>query len=601
MNQLTLGITKPTRIFHTLRSGEVVPIYYDPAGAKRWRKGKPAPVQRMQLHAQKRWWERYFGEAAKEATEQLHRDQTGGFAPAASGRDVDIEEGIDWIEQLIIPTGPAAGSRLYLMEWQKDWIRGVMTPGIRIGGLSVSRKNAKTVLNCAIALAFLCGPWHRPNWAGILCADKVQNAQVFTKQLMELAGASALMNQLKLKKTSPGRVLGKDGAELQILAAEKHGSGHASNADIAWIDECGALQANDRPLYEAMLSSISARDGKFIAVGNQREGPMFREMEAEADLPHVHWERFTTPVKFDLMDEESWYLGNPGLGVIKPVSYMRERAASAKAVPAKQSYFRSFDLNQAIEPDRQLIVQEADWVDIELADAKIERESAVAGIDMGGSLSMTAMVVIGLESGIMEAWGAWGDTMTLLERGRADGVDTLYIDMEKRGELIIYPNKVVPGGQFIWDIMQILAEREVRLVGVGADRKWREEMSGALRDSGYRGTVQWRGTGGGGTWADGANDVRAFQRIVLEREIRAKSSLLMRSAIISSTLEVNARGNPSLDKGSHARNSRIDALQAGVIAAGLFEREREQTRQVEFVGGEMMTAEEARRAGVVLE
>lgn len=586
MKQQPLLPTKPKRIMHTLqRSNMVVPVFYDPEDARRWRRGKPQIVRGSQWQAQKYWWEAYFGEESKKRISQLHQDRTGGFTVASSGQHVDIDEGIDWIERLIIPTGPAAGSRLWLMDWQKDWIRGVFTPGIRIGGLSVSRKNSKTLKNAAIALAFLCGPWHRPNWAGIVCADKAQNCQIFLQQLRELAGSSQLMHELQFKATPhPGRVLGKDGAELRLLAAEKHGTGHAANADIAWIDECGALTPADRPLYEAMLSSISARDGKFIAVGNQREGPMFREIEAEADLPHVHWKRYTTPKSCDLLDEDSWYLGNPGLGIIKPLSYMRERAASALAVPAKQSYFRSFDLNQAIDPTRSLIVQEADWLAVERGDLKIERESAVAGIDMGGSLSMTAMAVLGLESGIMEVWAAWGDSMSLLERGRADGVDTLYIDMQKRGELRIYPNRVVPGGQFIWDIMQILAQREVRLAAVGADRKWREEMTGALRDSGYRGQVQWRGTGSGGSWADGANDVRSFQRVVLERVIRAKASLLMRSAIMSTTLEINTRGNPSLDKGGNRGNSRIDALQAAVISAGLYERERLRSRDVVIVG-----------------
>ena len=118
---------------------------------------------------------------------------------------------------------------------------------------------------------------------GLVCADKVKNARVFFRQMEQIAGASGLMNHLKFKQTSPGEVHGKRGAVLEILSADKHGSGHASNADVVWIDECGALQANHRPLYNAMRSAISARDGVFLAVGNQREGPMFYEMQSKAD------------------------------------------------------------------------------------------------------------------------------------------------------------------------------------------------------------------------------------------------------------------------------------------------------------------------------
>jgi len=58
---------------------------------------------------------------------------------------------------------------------------------------------------------------------------------------------------------------------------------------------------------------------------------------------------------------------------------------------------------------------------------------------------------------------------------------------------------------------------------------------------------------------------------------------LWRNAIVSSTLEINVRGNPSLDKGNN-RNSRIDVLQAAVIAAGLYERERLKSRDTTVVG-----------------
>ena len=585
MKQNTLRHTRPVRIIHTIpRTGESVPIYYDPSAAKAWRRGKPRKLARAQLRAQQRWWERYFGEVAEAETDRLHQDASGGFVVDARQRPVDIDEGLDWIEQLVIPTGPSQGSNMWLMDWQKEWIREALEPGIRIAGLSVSRKNSKTMMNGAIAACHLAGPWHRPNWAGIVCADKADNAHVFLRQLKELAGASGLMNDLDFKATPyPGRVLGPDGSELRVLAADRHGTGHASNADIVWIDECGGLRAADRPMYQALLSAISARDGKFFAVGNQREGEMFREMEAQADLPHVHWKRYTTPRECEITDEESWYLGNPGLGTIKPLSYMREMLQGALATPANMSYFRSFDLNQAIDPSRQLIVQEGDWIAVESADARILRERVAVGIDMGGTESMSAFACIGLESGVLEVWAAWGGGRDLLERGRRDGVDTLYLDMADRGELRIYETRIVPGGQFIWDRMQELVERECAVVAVGADRKWREEMTLALRDGGYRGPVEWRGTGGGQSWMHGAADVRAFQRLVLDREIAAPPSLLLRNAIISSTLDINVRGNPSLDKGNN-RNSRIDALQAAVIAAGLYERLRAEEREIVVVG-----------------
>ena len=66
--------------------------------------------------------------------------------------------------------------------------------------------------------------------------------------------------------------------------------------------------------------------------------------------------------------------------------------------------------------------------------------------------------------------------------------------------------------------------------------------------------------------ADGSHDVRAFQGAIYGKEIKAEKSLLMRSAISESELS-RRDGNPKLNKSRH--HSRIDVLQAAVIACGL--------------------------------
>ena len=85
----------------------------------------------------------------------------------------------------------------------------------------------------------------------------------------------------------------------------------------------------------------------------------------------------------------------------------------------------------------------------------------------------------------------------------------------------------------------------------------------------------WRGTGAS-PGSDGSADVQAFQRAVLSGRINVRPSLLLRHAIAESSIRTDAAGNPALDK----RNSlsRIDVLQAAVIAAGLAERQRQPAR-----------------------
>lgn len=68
---------------------------------------------------------------------------------------------------------------------------------------------------------------------------------------------------------------------------------------------------------------------------------------------------------------------------------------------------------------------------------------------------------------------------------------------------------------------------------------------------------------------DGRRDVRAFQRLVIQRKLAMAENLSLVTAISKSTLRRDANGNPELDKAS--ARGRSDVLSAAVIAAGLAE------------------------------
>ena len=177
---------------------------------------------------------------------------------------------------------------------------------------------------------------------------------------------------------------------------------------------------------------------------------------------------------------------------------------------------------------------------------------------------MTALVALWPATGRMEAWGAFGDTPDLRERGQNDGVRDLYQRMAERGEIAVYSGRITPVAQFLKDCAERLAGEKIVLAG--ADRFRRAEATEALETSGLRWPMQWRGQGAHAV-ADGSHDVRAFQNGVLAGRYSIEESLLMARAIMESSIRRDPGGNPALDK---ARSKgRIDALSAAVIAAGL--------------------------------
>ena len=417
----------------------------------------------------------------------------------------------------------------------------------------------------ALLLAYLAGPLNRPEWRGIVTSLTGELAKEL-RHAIELTAATAGLPIKVFRSPTPGRVEGMNGASVSFLAADR-ATGHAVGADIALIDEAGLLDESKRDLWNAILSSVSGRDGRLVCISIRGDGPMFRELGERAVDPSVVWHEYAAPTDCELDDRAAWTAANPGLASgIKSASYMQDMARRALASPADSRSFRSHDLNAPVDPGREMIVSLTDWRACLSDDPPPRDGEVVIGFDLGGSASMTALVALWPRSGRLECWGAFPAVPDALARGAADGVGGLYSQMVERGEVATYPGRVTPVSAFLRDCADRLAGE--RVIAAGADRFRKAEAIEALESAGLRWPMQWRGQGASAV-ADGSHDVRSWQKRVLSRRLAAAPSLLMASAISESAIDFDALGNPRLDKG-RARG-RIDALSAAVIAAGLAE------------------------------
>ena len=470
---------------------------------------------------------------------------------------------------LMVPTGPLRGQPYELDGWQVAFLRDALGDGIREAGLSVSRKNGKSGLISVLLLAYLVGPLNSPLWRGIVVSLTGSLAAELRDAVVQTAEASGLDGLLTVRKSPPpGSVEGVAGSRLTILASDR-ATGHSVGSDMVVLDEAGLLQENQRDLWSAILSSTSGRDGRMLSISIQGDGQMFSELRDRAGEPSVVWHEFSAPDDCALDDEEAWAAANPGLASgIKSLSYMRDMSRKAISIPADAASFRAYDLNQPRSPSTETICSAADWRACERSadDLPTRAGDCVIGFDIGGSSSLTALSVLWSETGRLEAWAACGDNPVLIERSRADGVGSAYVEMERRGELVTYPGRVTPAAAFLADCAARL--QGCRVVAAGADRYRRAEVEDALAAAGLDWEMVWRGQGAAAS-ADGSFDVRSFQRAVLSGKLVTAESLLLRSAINESVIRRDAAGNPALDKRRH--HGRIDALSATVIACGLGE------------------------------
>ena len=365
----------------------------------------------------------------------------------------------------------------------------------------------------------------------------------------------------------PGICKGADDTRVDFLAADR-ATGHGSGSDIAVIDEAGLLVPKQRDLWNAMMSSVSGRDGKLIAISIKGDSPMFREMESRKHLRATHWTEYAANPKLALDDPVAWEQANPGLADgIKSLNYMRDMAERALASPNDQSAFNAFDLNLPQEPSRELILSVSDWQKCVVHKLPPREGKCMLGIDLGGSSSMTCAAAYWPDTKRFEVWGAFPGTPDLRARGESDGVAGLYLRMQDRQELTVYPGRVTDLPLFFDDIASRLAGETVL---VAMDRYRRAEAIMAMELAGLAWPVVWRGMGHSHT-ADGTADVRAFQKLCLGGKVKSLRSLMLESAIMSSSLARDAAGNPKLDRSKD--RSRIDALQASVLALGLGSRQ----------------------------
>ena len=150
---------------------------------------------------------------------------------------------------------------------------------------------------------------------------------------------------------------------------------------------------------------------------------------------------------------------------------------------------------------------------------------------------------------------------------RVEGADGARYDlMDQRGELKLYPGRVTPVDGFMSDVAADL--QGVNVKRMAADGYKDAEVKDFLDRAGLHWQPEFRRVGAG---KDGGRDVRALQRLILNRRLKLADSLALVTAVSKSQIRRDGNGNPALDKKDSL--GRIDLLSAAVIAAGLAEPE----------------------------
>ena len=324
---------------------------------------------------------------------------------------------VEWIERLVVASGPLSGKNFKLGQWQRDFVEAATGGKHSMSVLSTGRKSGKTALVALIALCYLTGPLNRENWAGLAISLSARHSRLLLRSIRQIASASDLPIT-----TVATEARGARGALLETLSADK-ATGIGSDADVVFVDELGSFQEGARDLWQNSTASVSARAGSVLVISTRGGGPLLEELLENRDS-ETHVQLYTAQEGSALDDENAWFAANPSLGSIKSLDYMRKRSREVLANPAGQAGFMSSELNLPFEPTRQLVVSLGAWKCCVLPadDLPPRRGPASVGLDLGAASSQTAIAIYWHQTGRLESWAAFAATPDLAARGKADGV-----------------------------------------------------------------------------------------------------------------------------------------------------------------------------------
>lgn len=513
---------------------------------------------------------------------------------AKRGQGVDqagldrAEQVIKFIELLRVPSGEGQGGPMRLRPWQKQFIRDLYAPHVdgnrrvRRAILSVARKNGKTAIIAAIALAHLIGPEAIKNGEIYSAAnDREQAGQVF-KFLRQLIDADEELSQvLDIVPSTKTVVCKQNGSFYRALSADA-GTKHGLNPSVWIYDELA--QSRNQELYEVMNTSQGARKEPLgIVISTQSpdpEHPLSKLIDdgLVANDATVLVHLYCADDEAEIMDEDAWRAANPALGDFRSVEDLSALAIQASRMPSMEASFRNLYLNQRVDQNSPLIPR-SEWKACQTGDTLMLGEDIYLALDLSGVHDLTSLVGISATVGEerAKAWH-WKPHDFLFDHAKRDRAP--YDLWAKDGWLETPPGRAIDYSYVASRIAEIREDYSIR--GLAYDR-WRiEQLLVEFQRIGVDAFIEGKDKPFDGAlrlvpWGQGYRDmspaVEALEASFIHRRFKHDGNPVLAFCFANAIAISDASGNRKLDKSK--TRFRIDGAVATAMAAGLKAREVE--------------------------
>lgn len=486
---------------------------------------------------------------------------------------------IAFLEFLPITSGMHAGKKFKLRPWQKKIIEGIYATGkngkriVRQALFTVPRKNGKSQIASGLALAHLVGPEAESRGQVFSAASDRDQASIIFREMKAIILAVPEFAQRVIIRDFGKQIEDTVTGSTYIALSSDARKAHGLSPSFMVYDELA--QAPNRHLYDNLTTGTGARAEPLMVVISTQSSDPHHVMSELTEYgrkvrdglisdPTFYPAIYEAPADADPWDEAVWHDCNPALGDFRSLEEMRQFAAQAKRIPAKEAAFRNLYLNQAVDPDQRFI-SSGDWeacagaVDL----ASLRGRPCWGGLDLSSTTDLTALVLYFPEDGgaVLPFFWVPGDNI----EAREDRDRVPYGLWSRQKHIEALPGRAIDKLAVALRLGELSGMFDIQ--GVAYDR-WRiEDLKKILADEGIDITLK--------DWGQGFKDmgpaVDALETAILEGKLQHGGHPVLTWCCSNAVVQVDPAGARKIAKDKSL--DRVDGLVALCMAIGLHARE----------------------------
>lgn len=477
------------------------------------------------------------------------------------------EKVIAFIEAFcFVPEGKLIGQPMRLEPFQKRFILEVFDnpQGTRRGILSIARKNGKSALIAAIALALLVGPGAKQNGQIVSGAQSRDQAALVFSLAWKMVQLNDKLSKIVRVVPSGKRLIGLPmNTEYRALAAEGK-TAHGLSPYAIILDELGQVRGPTDPFVEALETAQGAYDdGLQLVISTQ--APTDADMLSlwiddaiRSEDPHTVCHLYTADEEADLADPKAWAEANPALGSFRSRVELEQAAEKAARMPSFENSFRNLYLNQRVNMVAAF-VSPGVWKAGNGAPGDFDG-AVYGGLDLSATTDLTALVLTCRRDGLVHVRPFfWMPIESVQEATRRDKAP--YDVWVRDGLLRTTPGKVIDYDYVARDIGDICSG--LSIAKIGFDRWRMDRMQQALARQGVELPLEPFGQG----YMSMSPALDALEADLLKECVRHGGHPVLAMCAANAVAVSDPAGNRKLDK--HKATGRIDGLVALAMAEGV--------------------------------